>query len=587
MKPGKIIALVIVLLITLGVLAVAGQFAGGVFLLKRLGLDPHSVQLLTLHEYRTAYGGMAGQVGKFIKMATAISVAPVGMVLVFCVVLLATRKGLIDKLYGEARFAKDFEIQKANMFLDEKQENKWPPVLLGKKGKRYIADYSQEYTTLAAPPGSGKGVGFVVPNLLYYPHSVLNFDPKLENFNITSGYRSKVLGQDVYLFSPDNDKYQSHGWNPLDYISSDPRKTLADIKNISAILIPAEPGQNQSFFIGARKALDGLLLYLMESPEEQRNMYRVLEINDSPIGIDKWIITTIAKRAKSNKPLSDECVRMLMSYANETEKKRDTTKGIIGTYLDPFSDALCRAATEKSDFNFRDLRKKPMTIYVGIAPGNIPKFQRLLNLFFSQAITLNTDMLPEDGPKDANGEPVLKYQCLALLDEFVALGPIEIIRASSGYTRAYNMRYAIVFQNKAQVYADQCYGRAGGESLLDTFHNEIVYATESVQDAEEYSKRLGNITLKHRERSRTRAKGGPSTTDNTQRHSRALLLPQEIQRLPYDKEIIFKKGGKLLPINADKIFWYKDEMFASRANMPVPEIPPMRFAETPAEVENV
>ncbi|UTH34310.1 type IV secretory system conjugative DNA transfer family protein [Ectopseudomonas hydrolytica] len=587
MKPGKIIALVIVLLITLAVLAVAGQFAGGVFLLKRLGLDPHSVQLLTLYEYRAAYGQMAGPVGKFIKMATAISVAPVGMVLVFCVVLLATRKGLIDKLYGEARFAKDFEIQKANMFLDEKQEHKWPPVLLGKKGKRYIADYSQEYTTLAAPPGSGKGVGFVVPNLLYYPHSVLNFDPKLENFNLTSGYRSKVLGQDVYLFSPDNDKYMSHCWNPLDYISADPRKTLADIKNISAILIPAEPGPNQSFFIGARKALDGLLLYLIESPDEPRNMYRVLEINDSPIGIDKWIITTIAKRAKSGKPLSDECVRMLMSYANETEKKRDTTKGIIGTYLDPFSDALCRAATQKSDFDFRDLRKKPMTIYVGIAPGNIPKFQRLLNLFFSQAITLNTDMLPEDGPKDANGQPVLKYQCLALLDEFVALGPIEIIRASSGYTRAYNMRYAIVFQNKAQVFADQCYGRAGGESLLDTFHNEIVYATESVQDAEEYSKRLGNTTLKDRARSRTRAKGGPSSTDSIQRHSRALMLPQEIQRLPYDKEIIFKKGGKLMPINADKIFWYKDEMFVSRANMPLPEIPPMRFADTPAETATV
>ncbi|NMZ71332.1 type IV secretion system protein VirD4 [Pseudomonas peli] len=583
MKPGKIIALVLVLLFTLIALLVAGQYAGGIFLLKRLGLDFHNVQLTTLYEYYQAYGKMGGPVEKFIKMGLAISFSPIGMILFLGIALLVTRKTLIDRLYGDARFATDIEIQNAGMFLDDKKDNKWPPVLLGRKGKRYIADYSQEYTTLAAPPGSGKGVGFVVPNLLTYPHSVINFDPKLENFNITSGYRSSVLGQEVFLFSPDNDKYQSHCWNCLDYISPDPRKTLADIKNISAILIPADPGPNQSFFIGARKALDGLLLYLVETPEEPRNMYRVIEINDSPIGIDKWIITTIARRAKSDRPLSDECVRMLMSYANETEKKRDTTKGIIGTYLDPFSDALCRAATQKSDFNFRDLRKKKMTIYVGIAPGNIPKFQRLLNLFFSQAITLNTDMLPEDGPKDENGDPVLKYQCLALLDEFVALGPIEIIRASSGYTRAYNMRYAIVFQNKAQVFADQCYGRAGGESLLDTFHNEIVYATESVQDSEEYSKRLGNTTLKDRARSRTRAKGGPSSTDSIQRHSRALMLPQEIQRLPYDKEVIFKKGGKLFPINADKIFWYKEELFAGKANMPVPEIPPMIFESKNAE----
>lgn len=584
MKPGKIIALVLILLMTLALFIVGGQYAGGVFLLKRFGLDPHTVQLTTLYQYHVAYGKMGGEVTKFIQLAWAIALAPLAMVLFFGIVLLVTRKSLIDKLFGDASFATDAEIQRAGLFLDDKSKNKWPAVLLGKKGKRYVADYSQEYTTLAAPPGSGKGVGFVIPNLLSYDHSVINFDPKMENFSITSGYRSKVMGQDVYLFSPDNDKFQTHCWNPLDYIRRDPRMLLSDIKGVTAILIPADPGQNQSFFIGARKALDGILLYLMESPDEELTMYRALEINESPMGVDKWILTTIARRAKSDKPLSDECVRMLMGYANESEKKRDTTRGIIATYLDPFSDALCRAATQKSDFDFNDLRKKRMTIYVGIAPGNIPKYQRLLNLFFSQAITLNTFTLPEEGPKDENGDPVLKYQCLALLDEFVALGPIEIIRSSSGYTRAYNMRYAIVFQNKAQVYADQCYGRAGGESLLDTFHNEIVFATESVQDAEDYSKRLGNLTLKHRETSRTRAKGGPSTTVNVQRHSRALMLPQEIQRLPYDEELIFKKGGKLKPIHCKKIFWYKEPQFLERANMPPPAIPAMEFIEKAAVV---
>jgi type IV secretion system protein VirD4 len=583
-KSGKIIAVIVIIALSIALLVIGGQLAGGYFLLGKLGLDPMTTRPLTLLQYQQAYGGMDGPVGRYIQMGMAIGLAPVGMLLVMGLVLLATRKGLIDRLYGDARWARDHEIQQANMFIDDKKnaDAKWPPVLLGRKGKRLIADYSQEYTTLAAPPGSGKGVGFVVPNLLYYPHSVLNFDPKLENFNITAGYRKQVLGQEVYLFSPDNEEFKSHGWNPLDYISLDHRKTLADIKNISAILIPAEPGQNQSFFISARKALDGLLLYLIESPNEPRTMYRVLEINDHPMGIDKWIITTIAARSKSSNPLSEQCVRMLMSYANESEKKRDTTKGIIGTYLDPFSDALCQAATRKSDFDFRDLRKKRMTIYVGISPGNIPKFQRMLNLFFAQAITLNTDVLPEDGPKDANGDPLMKYQCLCLLDEFVALGPIEIIRASSGYTRAYNMRYAIIFQNKAQVFADQCYGRAGGESLLDTFHNEIVFATESVSEAEEYSKRLGSITLKHRERNRSRSRSGSSTSDNTQRHSRALLLPQEIQRLPHDKEILFKKGGKLLPVLADKIFWYKDPVFKDRGNLPVPDIPAMEFEKKAA-----
>lgn len=597
MKPGKIIALIILALVTIAVMLVVGQYGAGYFLLDRLGLDPSSVGLMTYWEYKTAYGGMGGKVGQFIQIATGIAFGPVGMMVILILAVLLNRKSKIDTLYGDARWATPNEIAKAEMFLDEKKESNWPPVLLGKLGKRFVADYSQEYTTLSAAPGAGKGVAFVIPNLLHYDHSVINFDPKLENFRITAGYRSKGMNQEVFLFCPDNTPNTQYGplpdgdpasvlppnvthcWNPLDYISEDPRRTLFDVKSITSILIDAPQGQNQGFYMDARKALDGILLYLMESPEVERTLYSAALINDNPIGFNKWAVKTIAEREKAGRSLSDDCIRLLMSYANEEERKRGTTRGIVSTTLEPFTDAYSRAATRTSHFSFHDLRRKRMTIYVGISPSNIPKFQKMLNLFFSQAVSVNTNVLPEDGPKDAKGNLVLKYQCLGLLDEFVALGPIEIIRASSGYTRAYNMRYAIIFQNKSQVFADECYGSAGGKSLLDTFHNEIVFATESTDEADDYSKRLGNTTLKHIDRNRSRSSSGTSTSDSTQRHSRALMLPQEIQRLPYGKEIIFKKGGKLRPILLDKIFWYQDEYFSSKAKWPLPPVPPMVFAE--------
>lgn len=597
MKPGKIIALILVLLFTLTVMVVGGQFAGGAFVLSRFGLDIKTVEFNTLYTYYTFYGDSHKNISNVIKLGWAISAVPVAIVLFTGIIAAVVRKPKIDDLYGHAQFATANEIAKANMFLDEKKKNKWPPVILGKAGKRYIADYSQEYTSLAAKPGAGKGVSFVIPNLLYYQHSVICFDPKAENFRITSGYRKSVLGQDVYLFTPDNtDDVRAedgasvgaeqslpadvtHCWNPLDYISSDPRRSLFDIKTLTSIVIDAPDGQNQGFYLDARKALDGILLYLMETPEEERTMYNAGVINDNPAGFENWALKTISNRERAGRPLSDQCIRLLMSYANETEKKRDTTRGIVSTALDPFSDPYSRAATQRSDFSFYDLRKKPMTIYVAISPGNIPKFRKMLNLFFAQAITVNTSVLPEDGPKDANGEPVLKYQCLALLDEFVALGPIEIIRASSGYTRAYNMRYAIVFQNLAQVFAEQSYGKSGGQSLLGTIHNEIVFATDEVDEAKGYSDRLGTTTLKHRERNRSRNIGtaGGSTTDNTQRYSRALMLPQEIQQMPYEEQLIFKKSGRINPIRCNKVVWYQDPNFKDKANLPTPVIPRMDF----------
>lgn len=575
---GRKIAAAIIMLILAIAAVVGGQYAGGAFLLQRLDLDPATVSFFTLHDYYSAYGHVGGVVEKMIKISLALSAVPVVLIIVVCLAIVFSGKREIDKLHGDARFATDAEIAKANMFYKPDYTPKWPAVILGKKGKRFIADYSQEYTTLSAPPGAGKGVSFVIPNLLTYPHSVINFDPKTENFAITAGYRKEVMGQEVYLFSPDNANFQSHCWNPLDYISEDPRKTLADIKSLTTILIDAPDGPNQGFYLTARDALDGILMYMMESPEVERTMYQADALNTVAIGFDKWAMSTIAWRDNEGRKLSEQTVRMLMGYANANDKMKETVRGIISTALSVFTDAMARAATSKSDFDFRDLRKKPMTIFVGIQPDNVEKYAKMLNIFFSQALAVNTGTLPDEGPKDADGNPVLKYQCLPLLDEFVALGRIGVIEKSSGYTRAYNMRYAVIFQNKAQIYSDRVYGKAGGQALLGTMHNEIVFAPDNMEDAKEYSERLGYRTLKHKERSRGMSKQGSSTNDSIQRHQRALMLPQEIVNMPYTEQLIFKKGGRILPIKCNKIVWYQDEFFKSRANLPKPEVPAMVFA---------
>lgn len=580
--------IIIVLLILTALLAVIGQMAGIFFLLKYLQVDMVATELRpwTLFEYFQEYKDHS-QAGKYIKIAFAGSFAPAVLVLVITIIALVIKKSPMETLHGDASFAKLADIKKAgmNFTFKEKRKDKWPPVLLGKfDSNNYVVDASQEYTALAAPPGSGKGVSFVIPNLLTYPESVLNFDPKSENFLITSGYRSDVMGQKVFRFSPDNKPLndpdsletqemngQSHRWNPLDYVNTDKYEILADIRKITTLLIAAPDGENKGFYLSAQAALDGILLYLFETPNEEITLYRAWEINNDPIGFDKWAASTIASRNKSGlEPLSSSCSNLLMGYANEDAKKRSTTKGIIDTGLMVFTDAKTRAATAKSDFDFNDLRKQKITIFICIAPTNIPRYQNMLNLFVSQALSVNTEVLPED-------DPSLKYQCLALLDEFVALGKIELIRSSSGYTRAYNMRYAIIFQNMSQV--SSIYTQEGSQSLLETFHNSITFAVPSVDEAAKVSARLGNTTIRVRETSLTRQSGGGSSNRSWVTHPRALMLPQEIQNLPYEEQIIFKGGGRIKPIHCKKIVWYTDNNFKSKANMKAPKIPRLEYID--------
>ena len=92
-------------------------------------------------------------------------------------------------------------------------------MLLGKyKGKFLIAD-GYQHCLLFAPTGSGKGVGFVIPNLLFWRDSVIVHDIKLENYELTSGWRQKNLKQKVYLWNPADPDGVSHCYNPMDWIS--------------------------------------------------------------------------------------------------------------------------------------------------------------------------------------------------------------------------------------------------------------------------------------------------------------------------------------------------------------------------------
>jgi type IV secretion system protein VirD4 len=76
------------------------------------------------------------------------------------------------------------------------------PILIDKQGDDYLQFHGTEHVALYAKTGSGKTSGCVVPNCLTWPGSLVVLDIKGEAFRDTAGYRSQVLGQEVYVFDP-------------------------------------------------------------------------------------------------------------------------------------------------------------------------------------------------------------------------------------------------------------------------------------------------------------------------------------------------------------------------------------------------
>ena len=56
------------------------------------------------------------------------------------------------------------------------------------------------------------------------------------------------------------------------------------------------------------------------------------------------------------------------------------------------------AATSGNDFDLRELRERPMSIYVGVNPDDLHRLRPVLNLFFQQAIGLQTRELARAQP---------------------------------------------------------------------------------------------------------------------------------------------------------------------------------------------
>lgn len=485
----------------------------------------------------------------------------------------------------------------------QKRIEEHPAILIGKHPTKntFLASYGQTFVMLAAPPGSGKGVGVVIPNLLSYPDSVVVNDPKFENWDTTAGFR-KAAGHKVFRFSPE--RLETHRWNPLARLNRDPLYRLGEIRTLASVLFVSDNPKNQEWYNKAANVFSAILLYLMETPEMPCTLPQAYEVGSLGAGMGTWAREVIDHRSSGHNALSVETLRELNGVLEASKNKSSgwsTTVDIVRDVLSMYAEKTVAWAVSGDDIDFTKLRQELMSVYFCVTNNAVKKFGPLMNLFFTQAIQQNSDVLPEQGGHCADGSLKLKYQVLFVIDEIAIMGRIEIMETAPALTRGAGLRYLIIFQGKDQLRADRTYGREAGNGIMKAFHIEIVYGTGDIELAKEYSARLGNTTVRVQNQSfNTRDMNDKSKTDSFNEQARPLMLPQEIEKLPYDEELIFVQGTKKTPpvnIRARKIFWYEEDVFVSRAGLPTPTLPvgdaskidaltvPVRTAEAKAAVD--
>jgi type IV secretion system protein VirD4 len=548
-------------LIGLILFTLATFYIAGFFILLFTKHNPFAANLTTFYDSFTQYT-LAPKLSEKKKLILS---TLLGSAIAYGIPLILTIQALRQKkpLYGAARFANSNEIQQSGLL----NQN---GIVLGKWKNHYLRLDGQQFVLIAAPTRSGKGVGLVVPNLLAYSQSVIVFDPKLENFKLTAGYRA-YCGQHVFLFNPFTEDFRSHRYNPLEYIR-DGVYRISDLMAVGEIFYPTQLNSKslEGFFNDqARNLFMGLGLYLCETPELPCTLGELLRQSSGegkPIKL--FIFELIRARAESDRPLSRSCVDALMRFVSNSSNTMSSILSSFNAPLGIFANPIVDAATSANDFDLRQIRKTGMSIYVGITPDHLSEASRLVNLLFSQLVNLNTKELPQDNPE-------LKYQCLLLMDEFIAMGKMPILTKGVAYLACYNLRLMPIIQSVTQL--SSLYGHDEARNFITNHALQVIFAPREQKDAQEYSDMLGYETAKGHGKNKQiggKSGGGYSKSESEQR--RALLLPQEIKEIGKDKEIILLENMK--PILCQKIRYYDDPAFTSRL-MPPPEVPLLEIPE--------
>lgn len=441
--------------------------------------------------------------------------------------------------HGSSRWARESEIIRQGLATKH-------GVILGqsRQSQNILRHDGPEHILAIAPTRGGKGVGLVIPTLLDWQESAIIFDPKGENWQVTSGYRASI--GTCLRFDPTSPK--TSRFNPLMEIRRGDLE-VKDAQNIADIIVDPD-GRLESrnhWQNAAHSLLVGTILYVLyEQPRK------------SLAGVVDFLTRPGVSLEEALKEMSENHHPVIKSVAQEMLNKHiEERSGVLSTaisLLSLFRDPLVAYATDEHDFTVQSLRgsAKPTSLYLVLPPSDISRLRVLLRIMLNQIGRVLTENLDKSS---AN------RRILFLLDEFPALGRLEFFESALAYMAGYGLKAFLICQSLNQL--QKAYGERN--AILDNCHVRIAFANNDDQTARRLSDLLGEQTLVKEQISISGARFAmikPSSSSSSIEFARPLLLPSEINRLPADQEIILING--MFPILAHKIRYFEDPRFQSK-----------------------
>jgi type IV secretion system protein VirD4 len=431
------------------------------------------------------------------------------------------------------------------------------------KGKPIKSDDTRSTLVIAAP-GTGKTSSIVVPNLLSIPTSALILDIKGGIEKLTSRYRKEVFKNEIFIFNPFGKDNNFH-FNPfakdiLKYLDFDERMSL--IKQTANVLFKKEKGSDSHWVESARTLFIFFAIYDIEKNGET-NLFKLMrfpkmsreELLDDEVILQAQELEETEEITLDDMKLFftqvssdmelDELVRD-MARANDRTNQKEY-RSIVTTYarkLEVFTDYRVKDLVESMSFEYEDLRKKNITLYIKVNEKDIDTLSPLIGVILE---TIGKELLTyTNNNKD---ERIDFY-----LDEFVRFGQIPFLLELPTISREYNMPGTYLVQTSAQV--QKYYSLEDLKIISGACAYNVIFTLNDNDYAKMISESIGNLTRDKASTTSQFSKAFGSTNKSDEGY--ALLTPQDLMNIPKNEVIISVFGHKATPIKGKINYYFKN-----------------------------
>lgn len=411
---------------------------------------------------------------------------------------------------------------------------------LPKQRKEYLYIGSASFNTkkghLISIAGSraGKGASMIVTNLLLpNSDSFVVVDIKGENAYMTVRYQAGVLGKKVYILDPWDEqgaKGATHGiaasgFNPLDFIKSNPDELIDNCGLVAEMIVPVNPASKEPFFDNsARAMIKTYLMHLLTAyPEADHNLWTIykwlrldseerlalwaeMKVNDALDGLIGLAVGEFIHFADGSN-----------TFASVLTSAHDATRFLNSRHL---RNSLCQ-----SGFNPYDLPKGNTVVYIILPERHLKQYAFWMRLVVGLSL------------RACNHRP--KERVNFLLDEMPILGTLNDLETGYAFAAGQNIRLWSFVQNLGQI--ETLYGKGGLSSFMSCQMLQA-FLVDDLFTAEIISKLLGDKTIIVENTSRSSGKEGSSSSTNYNKTGRALLTAEEV--MTTDRVINVYRDGK-------------------------------------------